>query len=291
MRPIDEDTITQAVIARHADGPDARLRELTTCLVQHLHAFARETRLTPAEWRAGLRFLVAAATPRGGRPHELALLSDTLGLSTLVAALQPRAPAGCTEAAACADLRLADVPGPASPDEPAPAEELCCFHGWVRSADGQPVAGATVKVWRSAADGMHAVPPPQAAGQAARRAFVSGPDGSIRFGCLVAAPLAIDVDGAVGGMLRALGRSAWRPAHLHFEIEAPGCERFVTQVFRRGDPHLDSDAAFGVRPALVADWTRHPPGRTPDGHASAVPFTALDFTFVLNNVRTGDRPT
>ena len=79
MRLIDEDHITQAVIASHAGAEDARLRDVMTSLVQHLHAFAREVKLTEAEWRAGLRFLAeagrAAGPGRGRDPepeHELA---------------------------------------------------------------------------------------------------------------------------------------------------------------------------------------------------------------------------
>ena len=57
MLHISEDTITQAVIAGHAGAADARLRDVVTSLVQHLHAFAREVRLTEDEWFAGIRFL------------------------------------------------------------------------------------------------------------------------------------------------------------------------------------------------------------------------------------------
>jgi hydroxyquinol 1,2-dioxygenase len=90
-------------------------------------------------------------------------------------------------------------------------------------------------------------------------------------------------------MLRALGRHPWRPAHLHFMISAPGYQRLVTHVFRKGDKYLDSDAVFGVRSSLVAEWVRHAPGPAPDGQTSAAPFTTLDFVFVLN-ATTGDKP-
>jgi hydroxyquinol 1,2-dioxygenase len=72
-------------------------------------------------------------------------------------------------------------------------------------------------------------------------------------------------------------------------ISAPGYERLVTDVFRAGDPYLGSDAVFGVRSSLVADWVRHAPGLAPDGQPSAVPFTTLDFVFVLN-ATTGAKP-
>ena len=97
MRHIDADTITQAVIARYAAAGDARLREVMTSLVQHLHAFARDVRLTEAEWAEGLRFLADSGREAArGRP-EVALLSDSLGLTALVTAVNQRKPRGCTE--------------------------------------------------------------------------------------------------------------------------------------------------------------------------------------------------
>ena len=86
-------------------------------------------------------------------------------------------------------------------------------------------------------------------------------------------------------MLSALGRHPWRPAHLHFMIQAPGCETLITHVFRDGDPYLESDAVFGVRSTLVADWVRHPAGLAPDGSRLDAPYYTLDYDFVLNPKR------
>ena len=92
-------------------------------------------------------------------------------------------------------------------------------------------------------------------------------------------------DGPVGALLSALGRHPWRPAHLHFMIQAPGCETLITHVFRDGDPYLESDAVFGVRSTLVADWVRHPAGLAPDGSRLDAPYYTLDYDFVLNPKR------
>lgn len=258
MRHIDEDTITQAVIARHAAAGDARLREVMTSLVQHLHAFARETRLTEGEWRAGLQFLAdcAGASREAGR-DEFALLSDALGLSTLVAA-QQRRPAGCTDAT---------LATPCAPD--AHAATSVRVQGRVCASDGAPVAGATLS-------------------HGAVRA-TSGADGGFAFTATAADDgAAIPHDGPVGRLLAALGRPARRPAHIAVKIDAPGCEPLTTQLFRRGDRDLDADAAFGVRRSLVADWVPHE-----RGGAGAAPAYTLDFDFVLNantSIRQGDRP-
>jgi hydroxyquinol 1,2-dioxygenase len=268
MRNIDEDTITQAVIARHAGAADARLRDVMTSLVQHLHGFAREVKLTENEWREGMRFLAEAGRLCNGERQELALLSDTLGLSTLVTALNRRKPKGCTESTPAAVLPASPL---ANDDERADAGagggEPCYVRGQVRSADGTPLAGAEIRVWQAGARGA--------------LGLASGADGRFHFKGTLAQPHAIPHDGPVGRLLQALGRHPWRPAHLHFLISAAGHERLVTHVFRNGDRYLDSDAVFGVRRSLIADWVRHEAGPAPDGDAAAVPFYTLDFDFVL----------
>lgn len=259
MRHIDEDTITQAVLARHAAAGDARLVEVMTSLVQHLHAFARDVKLTETEWAAGLRFLADCGRLSSGPRQELALLSDTLGLSMLVGTLNRRRPRGVTEStlAAAADDACADGHG----------GEPCFVRGRVRTPDGRPVAGACL---RSGA------PAPCAASVAESRA-----DGSFLLAARAAPVRAVAHDGPVGRMLAALGRHPWRPAHLQLTIEAPGCEPLVTQLFCSGGEFLDSDPVFAVRRSLVADWVRHDPGRTPDGASSDVPFYCIDYDFVL----------
>jgi hydroxyquinol 1,2-dioxygenase len=291
MRNIDEDNITQAVIARHAAAGDARAREVMTSLVQHLHAFAREVKLTEDEWAGGLRFLTECGRISNGRRQEFALLSDTLGLSMLVTALNHRKPKGCTESTVFGPLHAEGAPHDEHGNDAGHGAdgEPCYVRGRVRALDGTPIAGAEVQVWQSDAGGMHDVPRPRQRRQRASGMLTSGADGNFAFESVVAGPHPIPHDGPVGRMLELLGRDRWRPAHLRFMITAPGYERLVTDVFRAGDKYLDCDAVFGVRSSLVADWVRHAPGRTPDGHASAVPFTTLDFTFVLN-ATTGDKP-
>jgi hydroxyquinol 1,2-dioxygenase len=291
MRNIDEDNITQAVIARHAAAGDARARELMTSLVQHLHAFAREVKLTEAEWTEGIRFLTECGQMCGDRRQEVALLSDTLGLSMLVTALNHRKPRGCTESTVFGPFHVEGAPhcehgsdaGHGARGEP------CYVRGHVRALNGTPIAGAEVRVRQSDADGLYGVQRPGEPEQRARGILISGADGGFEFKSVVAGPYPIPHDGPVGRMLQMLGRDPWRPAHLHFMITAPGYERLVTHVFRKGDRYLDSDAVFGVRSSLIADWVHHGPGRTPDGRTSAEPFTTLDFAFVLN-ATTGDRP-
>ena len=284
MRNIDEDTITGAVIARHADAGNARLRDIMTSLVQHLHAFAREVKLTEAEWFEGIRFLTECGNITDDKRQEFILLSDTLGLSTLVTAMNHGKPQGCTEATVFGPFHVEGSPHYEHGADIANGAkgEPCFVRGHVRALDGTPVAGAEIEVWQADADGFYDVQYANQEQHRARGTLVSSADGGFHFRSILAEAYPIPHDGPVGQLLERLGRHPWRPAHLHFMISAPGYERLVTHVFRDGDKYLDSDAVFGVRSSLIADWVRHEAGPTPDGGTSPGPFYSLDFDFVLN---------
>ena len=287
MRNIDEDTITQAVIARHAQAPDARLREVTTSLVQHLHAFARDVKLTEAEWLRAIDFLTETGHTCSGQRQEFILLSDILGLSMLVTALNHKKPAGCTEATVLGPFHIEGAAHHEHGEDLAHGAtgEPCFVRGHVLALGGAPVPGATLDVWQSDSDGFYDVQLGAQPGLPAHRArgvLTSGADGGFHFRSILAEPYPIPHDGPVGRLLQQLGRHPWRPAHLHFKISAPGFETLTTHVFREGGTYLDSDAVFGVRSSLIAEWVRHEPGATPDGGRSDVAFYTLDFDFVLN---------
>ncbi|MDR7092574.1 intradiol ring-cleavage dioxygenase [Hydrogenophaga laconesensis] len=276
MRNLDQYNITQAVLARMANTPDPRLKQIMTSLVQHLHAFAREVKLTEAEWKAGIDFLTATGHMCTDQRQEFILLSDTLGLSMLTVAQNNDKPAGCTEATVFGPFHVEGAPHYEHGADVANGASgvPCRVSGSVRGIEGEPVAGALIDVWQADADGKYDVQRtdlPEAQGRGVLR---SGDDGRFHFQSVVAEPYPIPDDGPVGDMLRATGRHPWRPAHLHFMIQAPGYETLVTHVFRDGGPYLDSDAVFGVRQSLVADWVQHPDGTY-----------TLDFDFVLNRAR------
>ena len=283
MINLDEDNITRAVIGMHADAAP-RLREIMTSLVQHLHAFGRDVALTEAEWFEGIRFLTEVGHITTETRQEFILLSDTLGLSMLVTALNNRKPKGCTEATVFGpfhveDSRRVDLGGDVANGAPG---EPCHVRGVVMGLDGRPVSNAKLQVWQADEAGFYDVQYGEDAPQRARATLVADELGRFHFRTIRAEAYPIPHDGPVGKMLQALGRHPWRPAHLHFMITAPGYERLITHVFRNGDRYLDSDAVFGVRSSLIADWVEHPPGLAPDGSHCDTPFYTLDFRFVLN---------
>ncbi|RDK05329.1 intradiol ring-cleavage dioxygenase [Cupriavidus lacunae] len=283
MINLNEDTITGAVIQRNAQAKDARLRELMVNLVQHLHAFARETQLTEEEWQQGIQFLTRVGQMCDENRQEFILLSDTLGLSTLVMALNHRKPAGCTEATVFGPFYVHGAPElPLGADIANGAKGAPCYvSGTVRGDDGRIVANAEIQVWQADEDGFYDVQYTGKDQLAARAVLRSDADGNYHFRSILAEPYPIPHDGPVGDMLEALNRHPWRPAHLHFLIRAEGHQSLTTHVFRKGDKYLESDAVFGVRSTLVADWVRHEAGTAPDGSRTDQPFYVLHFDFVL----------
>jgi hydroxyquinol 1,2-dioxygenase len=284
MRNLNEDNITQAVIARLANTPDPRLKQVLTSLVQHLHSFAREVKLTEEELMAGIRFLTAVGQKCDDRRQEFILLSDTLGLSMLTVALNHSKPEGCTEATVFGPFHVENAPEyPLGADVSNGAKGAPCFvGGTIRGNNGEPIPGAHIEVWQADADGFYDVQYEGRDDLRARGILQADEEGRYHFRSIVAEAYPIPHDGPVGDMLRATARHPWRPAHLHFMIRAPGYQTLITHVFRDGDQYLDSDAVFGVRSSLIAEWKRHEPGCAEDGTFFDTPYYALHFDFVLN---------
>lgn len=286
MRNLDEDTITQAVLDRNGGAPDPRLREIMGSLVQHLHAFARDVRLTEPEWMAAIQFLTDVGQTCSPTRQEFILLSDTLGLSTLVTARNHRKPPGCTEATVFGPFHVEGAPRYALGADISNGMkgEPCFVGGRIKGIGGEPVAGAMLDVWQADEAGFYDVQQPDLAEHQGRGILQADGEGRFHFQSIVAECYPIPHDGPVGRMLRALDRHCWRPAHLHFMISAPGYETLVTHVFREGGQYLDTDAVFGVRSSLIADWVRHEAGMAPNGKFMEKPYYTLDFDFVLNPV-------
>src|SRR6266480_3536828 len=98
MRQFTEDTLTDAVLARLKDAKNPRFKQIITAAVKHLHAFAREVNLGEEEWFEGIKFLTAVGQKCDDKRQEFILLSDILGLSMMIVALNHKTPAGATEA-------------------------------------------------------------------------------------------------------------------------------------------------------------------------------------------------
>lgn len=273
MTTAGSDELIQQVIERFGQTPDPRLREILASLVRHLHGFIRETRVTEQEWMQGIQFLTAVGQTCDDRRQEFILLSDVLGASMQVVAVQNDRPAGCTESTVFGPFHVEGAPRVENGGDVANGArgQPCAVHGSVRDADGAPIPQAVVDVWQSDDDGLYDVQRPELDAPQGRGVLSTDAQGRFWFDSVLPVPYPIPTDGPVGGLLEATRRSPWRPAHLHFRIAAPGFQTLITHVFRRGDPHLQTDPVFGVRPSLVADWPRSSDGRH-----------QLQFDFVLH---------
>ncbi len=274
MRNLDEMTITQAVLAKNSGIGDARLCEIMTSLVQNLHAFAREIKLTETEWQRGIDFLAQAGAANTADRQQFALISHVLGLSTLVLAQNDRKPVGCTETAA---FHVTPEQAPVLLDAGAEfgADSNTAkgyLHGAVLDVQGHAIPHAVLEVHRACPHDNGAID----------RALLPVDEGG-RYHLCTALPdnQHIPHDGPAGQLLAALNRPHWRPAHFKFTVGATGYQRLTTHVFRAGDPYLDADPLFGVRSSLITEWQWHSGGMTPAGTVSNDPFYTLAFDFVL----------
>ncbi|HEU4537041.1 MAG TPA: intradiol ring-cleavage dioxygenase [Polyangiaceae bacterium] len=258
MKPSEEARLTRAVAASLAGCRDERFRAVMTELVKRLHAFVRETELTEAEWLEAIEFLTATGKLCDAKRQEFILLSDVLGVSTLIDEINHR---GATAATETTVLGPFYVDG--APEVPNGADisgglrgEPVYITGRVLTAGGEPVAGAALEVWQVRPDALYDVQDAafERQGLQLRARLRAGPDGRYAFRTLAPVSYAVPTDGPVGALLRRAGRHPMRPAHVHFIVQAPGFERIVTHLFPRGDPYLDSDTVFGVRDSLVVDF-------------------------------------
>lgn len=280
----DDQALTEEVLRRFEAAPDPRTKAIAQSLTRHLHAFLREVEPSFEEWAAAIAFLTRVGHTCDERRQEFILLSDVLGASMLVDALNHRQPDGATETTVLGPFFVERAPDFSDGDDisgGAAGEPLFCE---VRVLDraGAPVAGALVDVWQSDDDGFYDVQRPDLYETAALRGRArTGPDGRLRFWSILPTPYPIPDDGPVGDLLAATGRHPWRPAHLHFMIAAPGCETLVTHLFVEGSDYLDSDAVFGVKPSLIRPFPAHAPGEAPDGRRMDRPWRSLTHDFVL----------
>lgn len=254
-----EDNSVEVVNARMQKDIDSRLATVTACLVKHLHAFAKEISLTQEEWDYGIDFMTKTGQICSGERQEFILLSDVLGFSMLVDAINNRRPTGATENTVFGPFHVAGAPLRQMGDSINldGKGESCLFEGRVIDIHGNPIEGAKVDVWSDNAEGFYDVQQPGIQPKWNNRGtFVTGPDGVYRFVGIKPVSYPIPNDGPVGQMLDHLGRHPYRPAHMHYLITADGYQKLVTHVFVGDDPYIESDTVFGVKNTLIAPFER-----------------------------------
>ena len=284
MTEFDESNITDAVLGSLANARLPRIKQISEALVRHLHGFVREVEPTEEEWAEGIAFLTRTGQMCSDARQEFILLSDALGVSMLVDAINHRLPGNAT---------ATTVFGPfyVEPPEYAGGEDISggvegfplYISGTVRSTTGEPLQNAVVDIWHSDPDGFYDLQLlDQNPGLSGRGRFRTASDGSFHLWTIRPSPYPIPQDGPVGVMLAAQGRHAYRPEHVHFMIEKGGYRKVVTHLFAEGGDYLDSDVVFGVKESLIRAYQEHFGGSAPNDRAIEGRWYSLHHDFVLS---------
>ena len=274
--------VTAAAVESFRDTPDPRLRELLQGLVRHLHSYVRELRPTIQEWEYAVEYLTAVGQKCDPTRQEFILLSDVLGVAMLVETVNEQG--GGTESTVLGPFHVVESPKRESGDgiDLMSVGEPCVVSLRVTSADGSPLAGASVDVWQCSADGFYDVQQPdiQPLGNG-RGLFRTDHEGRVWFRTVVPSHYPIPTDGPVGVLLGATGRHPYRPAHIHFIVEADGHRPLTTHIFVADGPYLDSDAVFAVKESLVADFAQVDEAERACAYQVTAPFRLAGFDIAV----------
>jgi hydroxyquinol 1,2-dioxygenase len=280
---VTEDNITDLAAERWGTATDPRTAELLTALVRHLHDFAREVRLTEAEWMAGIQWLTRTGHISDAKREEFILASDVLGLSMLVVQMNHRLDAQATPATVLGPFHIEGSPefgygGDMSDGVPGTPLYL---HGTVRDLAGAPVGGAVLDVWQADTEGAYESQVPDVDEARLRAKYTTRADGSYCIRTIAPKGYTIPMDGPVGDLISRTAISHFRPAHVHFLINVPGYEPLITHLFQEGAEYLDSDVVFGTKQELVVRFEARAAGATPDGGTVDQPWLEAAYDFVL----------
>jgi hydroxyquinol 1,2-dioxygenase len=254
MRDVTKDNITETFLSYFDKQTDPRLVEVMESLAKHLHNFAIETNLTHDEWTSGLDILRRAGSITTPERDEFVLLSDVLGLSSLVDMINSSEKG--TSSSVLGPFHISNSPAlPLGADlKGRHPGELILVQGQVRDTNGNPIAGATLDIWQTAPNGLYSSQDPEQDTYEFHALFTTDSEGNYCFTTAKPVSYTVPTDGPVGDILKATGRHPWRPSHLHYIIKAAGFRTLVTEVFPDDDPYLDQDTVFGVRNDLVMSY-------------------------------------
>ena len=283
MQLVTEDNITDLAAARWATAHDPRTAELMSALVRHLHAFAREVRLTEAEWMAAIQWLNRTGQISNEKREEFILTSDVLGLSMLVVQMNHQLDPRATPATVLGPFHIEGSPEfeyGADMSEGIPGTPLV-LHGTVKDLDGNPIPGAVLDIWQADNEGLYESQHAEVDEARLRAKYRSREDGGYCVRTVAPLGYTIPMDGPVGELISKTDISHFRPAHVHFLLNVPGYEPLITHLFEEGADYLDSDVVFGVKEQLVVRYEKKEPGTTPDGGSIDEPWFEARYDFVL----------
>ena len=140
------------------------------------------------------------------------------------------------------------------------------FKGHFTDTEGNPIQDAQVEIWHADAAGFYSQYAPGLPEWLFRGTVKADENGYFEINTMRPAPYQIPTDGACGQLIAAAGWHAWRPAHIHIKVSAPGYQLVTQQLYFPGDPHNEDDIASAVKPELMLD----PKPRTDGGEGEEV---------------------
>jgi len=283
MANITKDSITDAVVATIADDADPRFREIMTALIRHMHQFVKDVDLSQEEWLAAIEFLYRTGKKTTRKRNEFILLSDTLGITSLIDLLAGRAAEGATESSVLGPFYVEGSPMIDNGGNLIGGNDgdRGVVRGRVMAPDGSPVPGALLDIWQNAANGLYSVEDPDQADDNLRCRLHADDAGAYKFTTIRPVPYTVPDDGPASVMLRAMGRHPWRPAHIHFKVSADGYQDLVTELYPDDDRYIEEDAVFGVRDSLAVKFAWNNSDEDAGMHGLNAPFFDLVYDFVL----------
>lgn len=286
MTQFNETDLTEAVIRSFDSTPNPRAKFLLQELVKSLHDYVSKTGLTFEEWDYAIDFLTRTGQKCTDTRQEFILLSDVLGVSMLVDAVNHRDREGATQTTVLGPFYVGEHKVTAHGTDISPHNqtgEKMFVQSRVTDLKGKPLAGVPVDVWHADDDGFYDSQKPNydEVGASARARFITDDDGRFFFRTILPCSYPIPTDGPVGEMIVQTGRHPMRPAHVHFLVNAKGYEPLITHVFMDGDKYLDSDVVFGVKDDLVAEVESRTDSTMPDGTKATGQWHLMTYEFRL----------
>ncbi len=286
MTQFSEADLTAAVVKSFEETPDPRAKFLLQELVKSLHDYVRKTDLNFAEWQYAIEFLTRTGQKCTPIRQEFILLSDVLGVSMLVDAVNHRERDGATETTVLGPFYVGEHKEMPHGSDISPRNvtgENMFVQSRVTDLKGRPLAGVPVDVWHADDDGFYDSQKPAYAtqGPSSRARFRTDADGRFFFRTILPSSYPIPTDGPVGEMILQTRRHPKRPAHVHFLVNAEGYEPLITHVFIGGDKYLDSDVVFGMKDELVANIEKRSDPKMPDGKEAPTPWHLMTYEFHL----------
>ncbi|OSI14577.1 dioxygenase [Neisseria dumasiana] len=285
--------LTEQVIRSFQNIENERHRFLITTFIKKLHEYVRETEPSEQEWEQAIRFLTDTGKLCHEQRQEYILLSDVLGVSMLIDQILHEKNEVQTPSTVFGPFFIDNMPirpfGSSIISDDAAAPPLL-VRGKITDIEGNPVAGARIDVWQTAENGMYSGQDPHQSTDNLRGVFLSQEDGSYAFQTILPVSYPIPDDGTVGKLMAYAKRSVWRPAHIHFKIEADGFQGLVTHLFLEGDEYLQNDAVFGVKDRLIVRYSEEKADDTSrERYGLNTDYRLIEYDFILTGDESRER--